>query len=86
MLAAEVQVTHFYGAGQNPGIKKYFCQINKMLHDNLSVVILNIWWPMPLFLNFYFTGRYWDEYIYMQYFAWGLHGDVDVRWSGGLLD
>jgi hypothetical protein len=20
------------------------------------------------------------------YFAWGLHGDVDVRWSGVLLD
>jgi hypothetical protein len=23
--------------------------------------------------------------FYIQYFAWGLHGGVDVKWPGGLL-
>jgi hypothetical protein len=41
---------------------------------------------MPLFL-FIFSSQIGNETstLYIQYFAWGLLGGVDVKWSGGLL-
>ncbi len=41
---------------------------------------------MPLFL-FIFSSEIGNETstFYIQYFAWGLLGGVDVKWSGGLL-
>jgi hypothetical protein len=37
---------------------------------------LNIWWPVPLFLDIYFIYRYNievdEEQIYIQYLGWGL--------------
>ena len=49
--------------------------------------VLNIWWPLPLFLVFISQIEVGIETITFVYsnFAWGLHGGVDVRWSGGLL-
>ncbi len=42
---------------------------------------------MPFFFIFYFTDWYRIEKntFNKQEFAWGLHGGVDVKWSGGLL-
>jgi hypothetical protein len=28
-----------------------------------NLIYVNILWPMPLFLIYYFTDRYWGEYI-----------------------
>jgi hypothetical protein len=43
---------------------------------------------MPRFL-FIFTLKIGIEtstwYFYIQYFAWGLHGGVDLKGSGGLF-
>jgi hypothetical protein len=50
-------------------------------------LLLNIWWPMPLFFIFISQrgiGTSTSTFIYSA-FDWGLHGGVDVRWSGGLL-
>jgi hypothetical protein len=39
---------------------------------------------MPLFLFIFSFGNETGT-LYIQYFAWGLLGGVDVKWSGGLL-
>ncbi len=46
----------------------------------------NIWWPMPLFFTFISQIPWYETstFIYSN-FAWGLHGGVDVKWSGGVL-
>jgi hypothetical protein len=48
--------------------------------------LLKYWWSMPLFL-FIFISQICIETskVYIQYFALGLHGGVDVKWSRGLL-
>ncbi len=48
--------------------------------------MLNDWWPMPLFFDFYFTDRIETSTMIYSNLAWVLHGGVDVKWSGGLLD
>jgi hypothetical protein len=50
-------------------------------------VVLNIWWPLPLFLVFISQIEVGIETITFVYsnFAWGLHGGVDMKWSGGVL-
>jgi hypothetical protein len=42
---------------------------------------------MPLFFLFIFSLKIGIETstFYIQYFAWGLHCGVVVKWSGGLL-
>ncbi len=40
-----------------------------------------------LFIFFIFSSQIGNETstLYIQYFAWGLLGGVDVKWTGGLL-
>jgi hypothetical protein len=46
----------------------------------------NIWWLMRLFFIFISQiGIETNTFIYSIFFAWKLHGGVDVKWSGGLL-
>ena len=40
---------------------------------------------MPLFFDFYFTDRIETSTMIYSNLAWGLHGGVDVKWSGNLL-
>jgi hypothetical protein len=44
------------------------------------------WWPMSLFLFIFISQIGIETSIFnIQYFAGGLHGGVDVKWSGGLF-
>jgi hypothetical protein len=54
--------------------------------SHIVLFLLNIWWPMPLFVIFISQIRIETStfFIYSN-FAWVLHGGVDVKWSGGLL-
>jgi hypothetical protein len=62
-------------------------QLQKSFVSQKSSKIYNIWWPMPLFLIFYFTDFVMIR-VHFAYsnFAWRLDVDEDVRWSGGLFD
>ncbi len=57
----------FYGDPERrPGESAGHKTAHRQGANPISFFKNNIWWLMRLFFYFYFTDRYWDEYIYIQ--------------------
>ncbi len=97
MLGRDLPTTEIRGSGQRND--QFHLRIGEYLRVNVRAtkyifityglylfIYFKYWWPMPLFL-FIFSSQIGNEAstLYIQYFAWGLLGGVDVKWSGGLL-